>query len=235
MFKQDSVSFPSFFGNILYVTQIMPERSATNCGKLLSHSGCGKSVVVVVVFSSCVLPPVPPPRFSTECDFRISAFAVYVYNTKKPDSELRDMIWINWKHLFFLPGFFNIWKTPFPFYSGTGPFNRRRGPTMFDAGEGRKEFSSKIQIPPLAPQPDSPSICIIHIFFFPFSIEVCHLLRSGVAALFGPQSGTTSSHVQSICDAMEIPHIETRYKKLKIKFSHGFYAFSVSNKGGTTV
>ena len=37
------------------------------------------------------------------------------------------------------------------------------------------------------------------------------MLRSGVAALFGPQSGTTSSHVQSICDAMEIPHIETRW------------------------
>jgi hypothetical protein len=40
---------------------------------------------------------------------------------------------------------------------------------------------------------------------------VCHLLKSGVAALFGPESGTTSSHVQSICDAMEIPHIETRW------------------------
>ena len=45
---------------------------------------------------------------------------------------------------------------------------------------------------------------------YPFLL-VCHLLRSGVAALFGPQSGTTSSHVQSICDAMEIPHIETRW------------------------
>ena len=44
-----------------------------------------------------------------------------------------------------------------------------------------------------------------------FCVSVCHLLRSGVAALFGPQSGTTSSHVQSICDAMEIPHIETRW------------------------
>ena len=43
------------------------------------------------------------------------------------------------------------------------------------------------------------------------TFSVCHLLRSGVAALFGPQSGTTSSHVQSICDAMEIPHIETRW------------------------
>ena len=48
-------------------------------------------------------------------------------------------------------------------------------------------------------------------FYYNIIILVCHLLRSGVAALFGPQSGTTSSHVQSICDAMEIPHIETRW------------------------
>ena len=32
-----------------------------------------------------------------------------------------------------------------------------------------------------------------------------------MAALFGPESGTTSTHIQSICDAMEIPHIETRW------------------------
>ncbi|XP_068238713.1 glutamate receptor ionotropic, kainate 2-like isoform X2 [Palaemon carinicauda] len=43
------------------------------------------------------------------------------------------------------------------------------------------------------------------------SKRVCNLLRSGVAAIFGPQSGQTSSHVQSICDALEIPHIETRW------------------------
>ena len=54
---------------------------------------------------------------------------------------------------------------------------------------------------------------IFSFFYFKllFFVSVCHLLRSGVAALFGPQSGTTSSHVQSICDAMEIPHIETRW------------------------
>ena len=40
---------------------------------------------------------------------------------------------------------------------------------------------------------------------------VCHLLKSGVAAIFGPESGTTSSTVQSICDNMEIPHVETRW------------------------
>ena len=51
----------------------------------------------------------------------------------------------------------------------------------------------------------SMSLCII-IF-----VPVCHLLRSGVAAIFGPQSGQTSAHVQSICDAMEVPHVETRW------------------------
>ena len=49
---------------------------------------------------------------------------------------------------------------------------------------------------------------------FHASKRVCHLLRSGVAALFGPESGSTSSHIQSICDAMEIPHIETRWDYL---------------------
>lgn len=40
---------------------------------------------------------------------------------------------------------------------------------------------------------------------------MCHLLRTGVAAIFGPQSPQTASHVQSICDTMEVPHLETRW------------------------
>ena len=32
-----------------------------------------------------------------------------------------------------------------------------------------------------------------------------------MAGLFGPQSSVTSSHIQSICDTLEIPHIETRW------------------------
>ena len=43
------------------------------------------------------------------------------------------------------------------------------------------------------------------------NLLVCHLLGLGVGALFGPESGTTSGHIQSICDAFEIPHIETRW------------------------
>lgn len=44
-----------------------------------------------------------------------------------------------------------------------------------------------------------------------FIFTVCHLLRMGVSAIFGPQSNSISSHVQSICDTMEVPHLETRW------------------------
>uniref|UniRef100_A0A182UC39 Receptor ligand binding region domain-containing protein n=1 Tax=Anopheles melas TaxID=34690 RepID=A0A182UC39_9DIPT len=39
------------------------------------------------------------------------------------------------------------------------------------------------------------------------SKRVCHLLGVGVAAIFGPQSSHTASHVQSICDTMEVSYI----------------------------
>ncbi|XP_054152427.1 glutamate receptor ionotropic, kainate 2-like [Oppia nitens] len=38
--------------------------------------------------------------------------------------------------------------------------------------------------------------------------KVCSLLANGAIALFGPLGGQTALHVQSICDALEIPHIE---------------------------
>ncbi|XP_023349760.1 glutamate receptor ionotropic, kainate 2 isoform X2 [Eurytemora carolleeae] len=43
------------------------------------------------------------------------------------------------------------------------------------------------------------------------SKRVCAAMSQGVAALFGPSSSFTAHHVQSICDAKEIPHIETRW------------------------
>lgn len=46
-----------------------------------------------------------------------------------------------------------------------------------------------------------------HFFF----ISVCSLLQTGIAGIFGPQSDVTSMHVQSICDAIDIPHVETRW------------------------
>ncbi|KAF8784441.1 glutamate receptor ionotropic, kainate 2-like isoform X2 [Argiope bruennichi] len=41
--------------------------------------------------------------------------------------------------------------------------------------------------------------------------KVCSLLETGIAGIFGPQSDVTSMHVQSICDAIDIPHVETRW------------------------
>lgn len=37
------------------------------------------------------------------------------------------------------------------------------------------------------------------------------MMREGIAAIFGPQSPEAASHVQSVCDAFEIPHIETKW------------------------
>ncbi len=43
-------------------------------------------------------------------------------------------------------------------------------------------------------------------------VSVCSLLRNGVVAIFGPLSlGPTSTHISAICDALEIPHVETRW------------------------
>ena len=42
-------------------------------------------------------------------------------------------------------------------------------------------------------------------------LAVCRQIKDGVAAIFGPMSGYPAAHVQSICDTMEIPHIETRW------------------------
>ncbi|XP_039445715.1 glutamate receptor ionotropic, kainate 2 isoform X2 [Culex pipiens pallens] len=46
---------------------------------------------------------------------------------------------------------------------------------------------------------------------FDVSKKLCKVLRSGVAAIFGPNSPKAAVHVQSICDEKEMPHIETRW------------------------
>jgi hypothetical protein len=42
-------------------------------------------------------------------------------------------------------------------------------------------------------------------------LAVCFLLEQGVAGIFGPQAGSTSPLVQSMCDTMDIPHVETSW------------------------
>ncbi|XP_069972392.1 glutamate receptor ionotropic, kainate 2-like isoform X1 [Penaeus vannamei] len=60
--------------------------------------------------------------------------------------------------------------------------------------------------------------------------DVCDILRNPVAAIFGPQMEKTANHVQSICDAMEIPHIETRwdYKLRRDAYSINLYPYPPS-------
>ncbi|CAG0924413.1 unnamed protein product [Notodromas monacha] len=37
------------------------------------------------------------------------------------------------------------------------------------------------------------------------------MVQRSVAGIFGPRSGTSASHVQSMCDALGIPHVEIRW------------------------
>ncbi|XP_065349447.1 glutamate receptor ionotropic, kainate 2-like [Cloeon dipterum] len=41
--------------------------------------------------------------------------------------------------------------------------------------------------------------------------KVCELMQTGVSGVFGPQSEDTAEHVQSVCDTMEVPHVEMRW------------------------
>nr|XP_018900134.1 PREDICTED: glutamate receptor ionotropic, kainate 3-like [Bemisia tabaci] len=46
---------------------------------------------------------------------------------------------------------------------------------------------------------------------FQVQLKVCELMGKGISAVFGPQTGSTSSIVQSLCDNKEIPHVQSRW------------------------
>lgn len=50
---------------------------------------------------------------------------------------------------------------------------------------------------------------------------VCRQMEYGVQALFGPSDPFLGAHVQSICEALNLPHIETRvdFENMSKKFS----------------
>uniref|UniRef100_A0A061QLK3 Putative glutamate receptor n=1 Tax=Cupiennius salei TaxID=6928 RepID=A0A061QLK3_CUPSA len=61
----------------------------------------------------------------------------------------------------------------------------------------------------------------------------CGLLQKNITAIFGPQSELPSMHVQSICDDLEVPHIESRweYRLMRDLLSINLYPHpSVLNK-----
>ena len=66
---------------------------------------------------------------------------------------------------------------------------------------------------PLFPSPPSPCLWT----------SACDQLALGVAALFGPSHSSSVSAVQSICNALEVPHIQTRWKHPSVDNRDLFY------------
>lgn len=54
-------------------------------------------------------------------------------------------------------------------------------------------------------------------------LSVCDQLALGVVAVFGPSHTSSVSAVQSICNALEVPHIQTRWKHPSVDNKDTFY------------
>ena len=52
---------------------------------------------------------------------------------------------------------------------------------------------------------------------------MCDQLALGVAAVFGPAHSSSVSAVQSICNALEVPHIQTRWKHPSVDNKDTFF------------
>lgn len=65
-------------------------------------------------------------------------------------------------------------------------------------------------------------ICQWLMFYsiFVFTFAACGLFEQGIAAIFGPQSVETSTHIQSTCDQLHIPHMETRLDFRSVAANH---------------
>lgn len=55
-------------------------------------------------------------------------------------------------------------------------------------------------------------IFVLTFLFFVLSFQhtACLQVGSGVSAIFGPSDSLLGSHIQSVCDALDIPHLEAR-------------------------
>ncbi|XP_032901375.1 glutamate receptor ionotropic, kainate 3 [Amblyraja radiata] len=58
---------------------------------------------------------------------------------------------------------------------------------------------------------------------FEASRKACDQLSLGVVAIFGPSHSSSSNAVQSICNALEVPHIQIRWKHHPIDNRDSFY------------
>ncbi|XP_065566794.1 glutamate receptor ionotropic, kainate 2-like [Artemia franciscana] len=91
---------------------------------------------------------------------------------------------------------------------------------LFDSGDARDEAAFKYAVERVNGQRNVLPKNRLAVQFerlpwgdsFFASERVCQLLRVGVAGIFGPQSSETSGHIQSVCDALEVPHLEMRWR-----------------------
>lgn len=61
-------------------------------------------------------------------------------------------------------------------------------------------------------------------FFPPPVLAACDQLSLGVVAIFGPSHSSSSNAVQSICNALEVPHVQVRWKHHPMDNRDTFYA-----------
>lgn len=59
---------------------------------------------------------------------------------------------------------------------------------------------------------------------FSRSSPACDQLSLGVVAIFGPSHSSSSNAVQSICNALEVPHVQVRWKHHPMDNRDSFYA-----------
>ncbi|XP_033958833.1 glutamate receptor ionotropic, kainate 3 [Pseudochaenichthys georgianus] len=59
---------------------------------------------------------------------------------------------------------------------------------------------------------------------FEASRKACDQLSLGVVAIFGPSHSSSSNAVQSICNALEVPHVQVRWKHHPLDNRDSFYA-----------
>ncbi|XP_057319651.1 glutamate receptor ionotropic, kainate 3-like isoform X2 [Microplitis mediator] len=72
-----------------------------------------------------------------------------------------------------------------------------------------------------------PEVITITDDVFEVSQGVCTLVGEGIAALFGPHDKVSSSHVQSMCDTMDLPNIVARWDSELVRMkSINFYPHS---------
>uniref|UniRef100_A0A4W5QYF0 Glutamate receptor n=1 Tax=Hucho hucho TaxID=62062 RepID=A0A4W5QYF0_9TELE len=68
------------------------------------------------------------------------------------------------------------------------------------------------------------SLCICYdLRLRSFLLFSCDQLALGVGAVFGPSHSSSVSAVQSICNALEVPHIQTRWKHPSVDNKDSFY------------